>query len=168
MKKLFALAFLFGVIAVNAANYPYVPGGVYPTQIVVHQQFSDNIEFNVPADGAYTFTVTSIKANAGCQRYQSCGYFYGRVDTAQLQDAYGTPIADLSLQASGLPTYKGAFTLAAGDYRLHVSGLGVGTIKHLGDGWYTVASTAPKVAAPFPCDWYDTRNLPRVAGCLDD
>src|SRR5882672_11387530 len=141
MKKLLVLAALAACVSAQATDYPYKLGTT--ASFGVKDSFGDNITFAVPARGAYSVTVASVKANAGCPRFRHCGHFYGRVDSVQLQDSAGSVIADLARKAAGSPTYSGAFTLAAGNYHLHVTGTGEGTVMHVGVGTYTVTSTVP-------------------------
>jgi hypothetical protein len=160
MKKRVVLTALAASITAYATDYPYAIATT--ASFGVKGSFNDDIVLTVPAAGAYSFTVASVKANAGCQRFKSCGYFYGRVDSAQLQDSSGTVVGDLPEKMGANPSYSAAFTLAPGIYRIHVTGVGLGTVLHVGAGSYTVTSNAPPSPVVYSCDYI--RDLLRTQG----
>jgi len=163
MKKLVVLAALAACISAHATDYPYSTGTT--ASFGVNGAFNDNIVFTVPAGGAYSFNVASVNANAGCQRFKACGNFYGRVDSAQLQDSAGTVVGDLPLKTAAYPSYSGAFTLMPGRYRIHVMGIGLGTVLHGGAGNYTVTSTAPAAPVVYSCEYI--RDLLQTQGFVE-
>lgn len=158
MNKIIAFfVVLFAVLHAGAADYALTPNSLYPQKLTVFGPFVDNATFTVDEGtaGDWTATISSSKANAGCSnRYGHCGTYYGRVDSVQLQNGLGTPIMDVPSDNASIPTFNFAATLAPGDYKLRITGAGAGTLLHAGQGWYFVASTAPKPPVVYTCEYF--------------
>lgn len=169
MLKFFIAAFIaaFSLVA-HAADYALTPNAVYSQQEWVTGPFVDNATFTVDEGtaGAWTATIKSSKANAGCSnRYRNCGTYFGRVDSVQLQTGLGTPIMDVPSDNTSIPTFDFKATLAPGDYKLRITGAGMGTGLHAGVGFYFVTSTAPKPPVVYTCEYF--REIFQTQGFSD-
>ncbi len=156
MKYLLPSALLVAASA-HATDYPLTPDAP-PQTFYVNGPFSDNLDFTAAVDGVYSFKVipANYAVSCGPRGCRSAGRIATTITGSQVRNAQGTSaIADV--------VYSTQVTLAAGSYALNVTGAGQGTGRYVGLGNYSVTVAGPPQA--LPCEWYDTRNLPRDPGC---
>lgn len=137
MKRIALTIAICAAFAAHAGDY-YAPS-IYPAyraNLSVTGPFTDRIAFNVQADGIVAFLVMGQHYYTGSQRFHNGASIFGVIDSVQLQDDYGTVIAD----------WPSSVPLPAGAYILVVDGRGIGTA---GAGAYSAVIQGPaQIGAP--------------------